>query len=294
MDRPRLEELLKLEGVAKRGVRFRNHPKSSLAGDLVSSVKGQGLEFDQVRQYVSGDEIRRIDWRVTARTGKTHVKEFYEDKENQITLIMDVGREMQFSSRGKFKYYVGCEIVALLVFAAKHNGEKVEGLFYGDVLDEVRGFKSRNLVNKIAQILGFLCDDHGKEIKAGAPSLSDAIELAVGTVRNSGVSFIVSGSNEIDEELEKNLIRLKRKTDVYFCYIFDESEYKMPVMDGLEFSDRFGNVSRVSFGKGDVREYKEDYLRRVEEFKRKCERLGVKVLFVGTGEDVLGVLQQGL
>ena len=123
---PTLKYLYSLKIKAK--IINKKHP-SSFLGSVISSFKGSGLEFYQARKYNFGDEIKNIDWNITARTGQTHVKEYIEEKEHDITIIGNVGKEMYFSSRGKFKYYIMSEIVTLISFITEDNKEDLQIFF---------------------------------------------------------------------------------------------------------------------------------------------------------------------
>ncbi len=130
---------------------------TSFVGNFRSLFKGQGLEFNQVRQYHFGDEIKNIDWRVTARTGKTHIREYLEEKENEVTIISNVGKEMYFSSISeKLKYFVMAEIVSLLSFSAEKNKDNLQLFFYGSNLKKMIFFRSHNKKSQIMNVLGFL------------------------------------------------------------------------------------------------------------------------------------------
>ena len=283
-------------GLEKRVLEVRKFKgrRSSLAGEFFGVFKGRGMEFDSVREYVVGDDVRNIDWNVSARTGKTHVKEFHEEKENVVSIIADLGEEMFFSSRGKLKYDVMVEIVASICFAARKNGEKVQSIFYGDNLKGNVVFRDVNNRSRLTQILKFLTEKDKRGIEKKSVGLVESLKKQVDLINNEGVAFVICGSNEIDDELFKQMMRLKRRQVVYFCYIFDEVEYDLPSFRNVSFCDKNGEVRVLSLSKKERVEYKEKSLKRKKEFLRKCKELGVKPVFFDCEGDVLKNLKVNL
>ena len=105
----------------------RGRIKANQSGGYASRFKGRGMEFDEVRQYQAGDDVRTIDWRVTARTNKTHSKVFHEERERPVFISVDMRAAMQFATQGVFKSVQAANIAALIAWAAQSNGDKVGG-----------------------------------------------------------------------------------------------------------------------------------------------------------------------
>ena len=106
MRTPNLEDLISLKNETVKFLNYKTANQYNFAGLLKTKFKGQGLEFDNIRDYSYGMEVRNIDWNVTARTGKVHIREFVTEKENNFDIIMDVSPNMQFASFARFKYFI--------------------------------------------------------------------------------------------------------------------------------------------------------------------------------------------
>jgi len=293
---PNLEDLLPLRARAKELSKYKKMAsRESLAGSLQTKFKGQGLDFYQVRKYVAGDEIRSIDWRVTARTGKPHVKEFIEEKEANIDIICDVGPQMQFASHGRFKYILAAEIVSLLSFAAEQNKEKIKASFYGENLDEQTVIRQKNQKSVALQIVNFLCLKRSLSVKNVKNNLISSLHSLNVTSKDHGVCFIIATNLEPSEELKTELLRLSQKKQVYLVQLVDKLESELPDAGIISFKDFNGKKATLNLSDKKARSfYKAAFTGREKKIKDMCKNTKTRLITLNTEEDALETLVKGL
>jgi uncharacterized protein (DUF58 family) len=176
-----------LEKVRKIEITTRSMVRDTFAGQYESVFKGRGMEFDEVREYQPGDDIRTIDWNVTARTGCLHVKKFVEERELTVLVVFDASGSFDFGTGARLKREVAAEIGAVLAFAAIRNNDKVGLLVF---TDEVEAFVpprkgSRHVLRIVREILHFKARSRGTDI-------ANALEHAMRVVRRHSVMFLIS------------------------------------------------------------------------------------------------------
>lgn len=130
--------------------------KSKMSGGHRSSFRGQGLEFDSVREYVPGDDIRNIDWRVTARTGSPHLKIFKEERERSVVICVDMNATMRFGTRNTFKSVQAARIAALLGWSAIASQDRVSACFFGDIPEAIQFFGPKRTGKSFCSLLKVL------------------------------------------------------------------------------------------------------------------------------------------
>ena len=282
IDFPSFEILCKQKALAKNISLFKKGFKPQKSGNSKFLVKGQGLEFRQVRRYNFGDEIKNIDWRVTARTGKTHIKEFDEEKISSVTIIADLSENMLFSTQGNFKYFTMLESISLLLCAAKNEKADCLSIFFGSLIREHKTFAKN--VNE-AIILNYLTGK--KERQKNSISLKECLSHTIFNIHKGGLIFLFVSSNEINQDLSENLSYLQRRGQVFIIYIYDKAEYELPEMNDACFVGEEGGQKRVSVSNSDAKEYNEAFLVREKEMLRICNKSGIIYLSFLNTESIL-------
>ncbi len=201
-----------------------------LAGEYHSTFKGSGIEFDEVREYQPGDDIRSIDWNVTARTGVPHIKRFIEEREMTVMLMVDVSSSGYFGSTDKLKNEIAAELCALLAFSAIHNNDKVGLIIFTDRIEKfVPPKKGKKHVLRVIRELLFFQPQRGKtDIELGLAYLNQVIT-------RKSVVFLVS--DFLSEGYERALRVANRKHDVIGINIVDPREFEMPSLGFIELMD---------------------------------------------------------
>jgi len=200
------------------------------AGKYESVFKGRGMEFHEVREYVPGDDIRSIDWNVTARTGHPHVKKFVEERELTILLMADMSGSGYFGSAEKMKRDVMAEIGALLAFSAIKNNDKVGLLLFTDKVEKfIAPKKGRPHVLRVIRELLYY------KAKGKKTSINTALEYLGKVLKKKTVVFLIS--DFIDSGYEKLLRILNKRHDIIGISISDPRETHLPSIGLLEFED---------------------------------------------------------
>lgn len=211
-----------LKKVRALEIRTRRTVESLFAGQYHSSFKGQGMTFAEFREYIPGDDVRSIAWTLTARTGKTFIKKFDEERELTFFLIVDVSSSMSFGSQGMSKAEAATLISALFGFAATRNNDQVGALLYGsDVEHYVRPRKG---LPHVQRILSDLLRRQQEPVPG--TRLSSALEQVQAVVRKRATIVIVSDFFELD--FERALGPLAKKHEVMAVCVRDPVEEKLP------------------------------------------------------------------
>jgi len=219
-----------LEKIRRIEITTRSVVQEVFAGRYESIFKGRGMEFDEVREYQPGDDIRTIDWNVTARTGWLHVKKYIEERELTVVIAFDASGSFDFGTRVKLKREVAAEVGAILAFSAIRNNDKVGLLIF---TDRIEGFipprKGRKHVLRILrEIL------HFQPVSKGT-NLGGALEYLLQVLKRRAVIFLISDFR--DSDYEKALAVANRKHDVVAITITDPSEERMPPVGLVEVED---------------------------------------------------------
>jgi len=202
----------------------------SLAGEYHSVFKGRGMEFEEVREYQHGDDIRTIDWNVTSRAGRPFVKRYVEERELTVMLLVDTSASGSFGSAGKTKGEVSAEISALLAFSAIKNNDRVGALLFTDRVEKFipprRG--ATHVLRVVREVLFHKPEGRGTRIQS-------ALERLNLVIRKHAVVFLIS--DLLDQGYEQALKVANRKHDVIIIQIVDPREQELPPLGILEVRD---------------------------------------------------------
>lgn len=201
-----------------------------MAGEYHSVFKGRGMEFDEVREYQSGDDIRTIDWNVTARTGIPHVKRFVEERELTVMLIVDASSSAEFGTTEQLKGEIAVEICALLAFSAIKNNDRVGLIIFTDKIEKFIPPKKgrKHVLRVIRELLYFKPENHQTNIPG-------AIEYLNKVVTRRSVVFLVS--DFISEDFKKPLSVANNKHDLVAISVTDPRELDFPSIGFIELED---------------------------------------------------------
>ena len=211
----------------------------SLAGEYHSVFKGRGMEFDEVREYQHGDDVRAIDWNVTSRAGRPFVKRYVEERELTVMLLVDASASGAFGSAGKMKSEIAAEISALLAFAAIKNSDRVGALLFTDRVEKFipprRG--STHVLRVIREVLFYKPEHRGTCIQKAL----DHLNLVV---HKRSVVFLIS--DLLDQGFERSLRATNHKHDMVVVQITDPRERELPNVGILEVRDaETGEISSI-------------------------------------------------
>ncbi|MCV2885400.1 DUF58 domain-containing protein [Aestuariibacter sp. AA17] len=202
--------------------------KARLAGAYMAKTKGRGMEFDEARHYQPGDDIRAIDWRVTARTGKTHTKLYREEKERPVFILVDLTQSMYFGTQLLMKSVQACHLAALFAWSANKRGDRIGGVIFNS-----SGHVECKPLSRQKAVLGFLhrltefYDKHDTQI-------NDAIALEEGLSRlrrlahPGSLVYLISDFATHSERTHRHITQLSKHCEVIACTISDPFEHQLP------------------------------------------------------------------
>jgi uncharacterized protein (DUF58 family) len=229
------KELLKL--VRQIEIRTKGLVNQVFSGEYHSVFKGRGMEFSEVREYQFGDDIRNIDWNVTARFGHPFVKIFEEERELTVILLVDLSGSQMFGSLSKTKQRVAAELSAILAFSALKNNDKVGLILF---TDKVEKFVPPRKGNK--HVLRIIRDVLSFEPEGNRTNMRTALEFMNGAIKKRSIVFLLS--DFMDEGYEKILRVVGKKHDLIGIVIDDRRELEIPKMGLMKLSDAETNQER--------------------------------------------------
>lgn len=264
------------------------------SGDYSSPFRGQGLAFHEVREYRPHDDIRSIDWRVTARTGKPHVKIFTEERERTVILCVDANATMRFGTRGTFKSVQAARAAALLAWQANGSKDSVGCLIFGDVPDAIQFFAPSRSRQPLWQALKLLCEPW-----AGSHSDFIAVETALQYLERSvptgALVLVVGDFHQVDHRLEKPIGTLRRRCDMVLIAINDPADQTLPQVGPMIFSDGCGSkVMLDTNDRANLQAYARQWRQNRETLEEIARRQAIEIVDLHTDKDVFCDLQAGL
>ena len=213
-------------------IRTRRLVNDSFAGEYHSVFKGQGMEFDEVRPYLPGDEVRTIDWNVTARMGQPFVKKYVEERELTVMLVVDASGSGDFASEGKFKRELAAELASVLSFSATNNKDKVGLLIFTDKVELYIPPRKgrRHVLRLIRDLLAFEPQNNGTDIKLALDSVNQIL-------KRRSIVFLVSDFMDDPQRYRKSLFMANRKHDLIAIDLHDPLESEIADVGMLALED---------------------------------------------------------
>jgi len=291
---PDFKELLQLGYMTgKLNLASRRPVLSIVSGDHRSPFRGKGLEFEEVREYVHGDDVRNIDWRVTARTGRPHLKLFAEERERSILICTDVNHMMRFGTRGTFKSIQAARITALLGWAASREHNRIGGSFFGNVENGMLFIDPARSRRSLWRMLKQLCDrnDHFAE----PVLLEDHLRYLSKAVPPGALVFIISDFMVLTDSLKKRLSDLHRRSDVVLVSVNDPADQYLQPVGPLIFSDD-GNKKLVvdTADKLGSKAYQQLWGRNRATLQNIVNTIGLGYIALSTDRDITSDLASGV
>lgn len=259
------------------------------AGQYHSAFKGNGIEFEGVREYQIGDDIRSIDWNVTARTGKPHIKKFLEEREVTVMILVDASMSCRFASVNKLKSSLAAEIAAVLAFSAIRNKDKIGLIIFTDRIEKF--IPPRKAISHVLRIIREVLyfEPEGK-----LTNISNALEFLNKVMPRKVICFLISDFFEINNDLErqingatykKAITIANKKHDVVAITLNDPSEIDLPDCGLLQLEDaETGKKVLIDSSSRTVREkYHQGALERLKTRERQFKSIGIDQIDISTG-----------
>jgi uncharacterized protein (DUF58 family) len=270
-----------------------------LAGRMNSAMRGRGLTFEELRNYLPGDDIRSIDWRVTARTNKPVVRVYSEEKERPALIVADQRINMFFGSRRSMKSVTAAEAAILCAWRILGSGDRVGGFIFNDTeLDEVRPHRSRNAViayaDKISRQNHALTAGSAVAVRPG--QLDEVLHKVCGIAHHDHLLILISDFDGHTERTRDMLLRLASRNDVICLLVYDPFLLELPTSGDIVVSG--GNLqAELPLRQSGVRQSIDSFARdRGRELRAWQRELGLPMLPVSTAEETApqlrGLLEQ--
>jgi uncharacterized protein (DUF58 family) len=260
---------------------------ASFAGQYESVFKGRGMQFDEVREYMPGDDIRAIDWNVTARTGRPFIKRFVEERELTVLFAVDLSASGEFGTISKLKNELAAEFCAVLAFAAAKNNDKVGLLIFTDRIELFIPPKkgSRHVLRLIRELLAFKMSKRKTDIPM-------ALDYVARVMRRRATVFVVS--DFLETGFKKSLSLLNKRHDVIAVPVRDRVEVAMPSIGLIEVQDaETGQIMLVDTSSRRFRaQYGDQSARRFNELKSTLRSTNVDFIPIATDKPYMNDLIQ--
>ncbi|MDQ6996170.1 MAG: DUF58 domain-containing protein [Mariprofundus sp.] len=271
------------------------YPRALMAGAHLSRFQGRGVEFDEVRPYQPGDEIRNMDWRVTARTGKPHIKLFREERERPALLLLDLRPSMFFATQGALKAVVASECASLLAWSVVHQGDRIGSMLLdaGDQSVPVRPARGkRSVMRMLGQIIEH--PQWRQRLPDSGASLLPFLQRASHAARSGSLILIVSDGRGLDDAAQTRLKLLLKHHQIVFVMIYDPFEVAMPDAGMLHAFDG-ARVRQINAADASVRHRLANQFEARKACLQELEKLpGFFLIACATTDDPFTALQARL
>ncbi|MFV0290885.1 MAG: DUF58 domain-containing protein [Mangrovibacterium sp.] len=271
-----------IKRVRKIEIKTRGLSRNIFAGEYHSAFKGRGMAFSEVREYQFGDDVRNIDWNVTARYSKPFIKVFEEERELTVMLLIDVSGSRNFGSFEKFKKNVITEIAAILSFSAIQNNDKIGVIFFSDKIEKfIPPLKGKtHTLRIIRELIDF-------EPQSQGTNITEALRYMTNVIKKRCTCFLISDFIQQEEELDKALAIANNRHDLVALRIYDEREAELPSIGMLKLKDaETGEYIWVDTSSKNVRtEYKKWWIDSSSKLDWSLKKSGVDYVNINTKDD---------
>ena len=285
-----LDELAKLQHKASGFSFLPKQPiHSVLSGRHSSKLRGRGLNFEELRNYLPGDDTRHIDWKVTARTRTPYVRVYTEEKDRTVWLLVDQRVSMFFGSSKRMKSVVAAEVAALSAWRVLSVGDRVGALVFNDSdISVIPPHRSRERVMQILkQVVGknqALSADTG--LKPDPGKLNQALKQVSLMARHDCLVCLITDGNGLNSETRKHITRLAEHNDVLTAFIYDPLEKDMPAAGLLRFADGEGQLEADTSNRKLRRSFQNEFEQKLEWMQSASRRFSIPLLPLHTASPV--------
>ncbi|MCR4829566.1 MAG: DUF58 domain-containing protein [Bacteroidales bacterium] len=275
-----MEESDIIKQVRRIEIRARGLSQQMFSGEYHSAFKGRGMAFSEVREYQYGDDVRNIDWNVTARLNHPYVKVFEEERELTVMLLIDVSGSHRFGTTKQYKSELIAEIAATLAFSAIHNNDKVGVVMFSDRIEKFIPPKkgSSHILRIIRELIGFQPTGTGTDIAEG-------LRYFTNVIKKRSTAFLIS--DLYDSGYDNALKIAAGKHDLVVLHVDDARERTLPKMGLVSFKDlETGEIRWIDTSAAAVQKaYTANYLQHKEETETLLTKYGIDYTTISTGQD---------
>lgn len=269
-----------LKKVRKIEIKTKGLSNHIFAGEYHTAFKGRGMAFSEVREYQPGDDIRSIDWNVTARFNNPYVKVFEEEREMTVILLVDVSASKDFGTQQQMKQELVTELGAVLAFSAIQNNDKIGVIFFSDQVEKFIPPKKgkSHILRIIRELIAFEPEHKGTDI-------GEALRYFNNVIKKRAVCFLIS--DFMNEGFEAPLRIANKKHDIVAVRINDKREEELPNVGLVQMKDaEKGNIEWIDTSSNTIRtQFKANYLKHDAELQQIFRSSGVDTINIRTDED---------
>ncbi len=271
------------------------HRRSPLVGLHHSKLRGRGVDFDQVRIYQAGDDVRTIDWRVTARTQEPHTKLFHEERERPIYILVEQSPRLFFGSGLAFKSVLAAQAASLVGWAALSHNDRVGGLVFG--CGEQHEVKPRRSKQSLLQLLDRLARANANlntDQNCDADAFGMALRRAREVLRPGSLAVIVCDERTLSDAAEQQLTLLARHVDLLLIPVFDPLDHALPAAGLLRFAQSGARLELDSHDAAIRQAYRSQGEARTARWRRLADRLRLPLMPLDTQRELIEQLREHL
>jgi uncharacterized protein (DUF58 family) len=259
--------------------------RSALHGRHASRLRGRGLDFEELREYVVGDDIRDVDWRASARTGSTHVRIYSEERDRPVWILVSQRQSMYFGSRDRLKSVAAAEVAALLAWRVLIAGDRVGAMVFDD--DEIETFRPQRSREQVLRILRLIVQkNHALAVaKRTSPHpgiLNEALERLIPLAPHDALICLIGDGSDADATTQRLVTRLAAQNDLVFAAVFDPLEAELPAAGRLTASDGERWIEFDSASETGRRTFAERHLARLDWIRDVARARAIPLLPIDT------------
>ena len=292
-----LSELLKFGYMPKNfNIRPNGAVLTKLSGRHKSGMRGRGMDFSEMKQYVQGDDTRNMDWKATRRTGKPYIRVYNEERDRNVWLVVSQMNSMFFGSNARMKSVSAAHTAALMAFKALEMGDRVGAVVYNN--DDVKFFKATSSKNNVVQIMTeierqnhLLNASNSDNQKA---NLDKTLKTLSALVKHDDLVVLIGDGRAMGEETTKYVARINIHNDVIGVLVYDPMEATIVKSNSLFFTDGVDTVDVDSSDKKLIEKYQERLSGRKESFEKLSRKNAMPILSISTEFPVLDQLYEQL
>lgn len=268
-----------------------NQPVNSLlSGKHVSRLRGRGLNFEELRHYRPGDDIRSMDWKVTQRTGKPHIKVYTEEKERNVYLAIDQRMTMFFGSQGKMKSVIAAELAALMAWRIIETGDRIGAVIYND--EDIKVIPAKRGRQHVISILSEVIKKNhqlcvvNNQAATDHKSLSFAYNKMLMKLRNvcghNALVFLIGDGHGWDKQSSDHIKQLRQHNEVIACHVFDPLEMQLPEMSQMVVSDGNWQIQFSSQDANTQQKYQAEIAQQLKTYTDTAKKYRIPLLSIDT------------
>lgn len=265
-------------------------------GAYLSSFKGRGMEFDESRIYQAGDDIRNMDWRVTARTGSAHTKVFREERERPVLLWLDLNPSMMFATRNRFKAVIAAELASMIAWSAAKNNDRLGGLIFSS--DEHIELKPRRGKTAVLDFIG-RCTKHKawsntRPVTPSERNMVSAVSRLRKVTHPGSLVFMTSDFRGLDDKSYSHIANIARHNDIVMIKLYDPIEAELPSSGDYKLTDGINELQIHTANKKIRKEYQQRFTDSDEQLRTFCRQHRIHLIQISTADNHLEKLNAGL